>query len=272
VVVVGEPLYDNAVKDLCSRFPEVICRWLGIPVPDGVRVVNHSESLPAATRHVDALLLVVDKEALHVEFQAGGESRFACRMMEYKARLLRRKDLVGRVVHQYVVVLGQGTVEDGYQDEQMSYRYPVVYLRDQPVGPLLADAVLAPLAVLAAVPDADRPAILRQALDLIAGVTDDELLRALARAASDLANLYLDPATIDRTWEESAMPIPSLTHQRYLEGLAEGRYATIAALLRRRFGAGPGTDEVAAVLATLDADEALARVDEAESLDDLASG
>jgi hypothetical protein len=98
-----------------------------------------------------------------------------------------------------------------------------------------------------------------------------------------LARLYLDPDTITRVREESAMSIPSYEQDVYDQvhdealaaghaaGLAEGqlraRQAMLAAMLRRRFGLVPGVTAAASRLARLDVDEAPACIERAESVD-----
>jgi hypothetical protein len=274
VVKQSGPRFDGAVRALCALVPAQICRWLGVQVEGDVHVVQLSEAVAPVTRQVDALVAVGDDLALHIEFQTAGEARFAWRMLDYRLRLAARPELVGRRLLQYAVVLGPGTVEGGITEERLIYSYVVEYLRDQPVAPLLDDPCLAPFAPLAHLSDDGRAAVLRQSLDVIAAVADTTVRVALARAAVDLAALHLDPATIDATWEESAMPIPSLLQRQYEEGLEKGLERGLeeaaAAVLRRRFGADERIGAIARHLAALGPDRYLDLVERAGSLDELA--
>jgi hypothetical protein len=83
-VAVGQ--YDDAVKALCVLEPTAVCRWLGAAVGGSARAVRHSETVPTATRQVDALLAVDDKVAVHIEFQADRERRYDLRMLDYRCR------------------------------------------------------------------------------------------------------------------------------------------------------------------------------------------
>jgi len=210
--------YDDAVKALCLLLPETVCRWLGASVSGSAHAIRHSETLSAATRQVDALISVDGRAAHHIEFQADGEARFNLRMLDYRLRLYRVPELAGTELTQHAVMLGPGTIEHQLSDGQLDYAFTVHYLRDEPVAPLLADAGLAPFAPLADHPDdAQRAQTLRAALDRIAEVSDEPTRAVLARAATDLAAIRLDRDTIKCTWEDSAMPIPSLTQRMYDE-------------------------------------------------------
>jgi hypothetical protein len=267
------PVYDSAVKALCALNPSSLCAWLGLEVSGRVEIVHHSESVPPMTRQVDALLVIGSTVAVHIEFQRAGEAGFAMRMLDYWVRLRRLPALAGRVLVQHVVVLGGGTVEDGIREHGVTFTYTVHYLRDQPPESLLADPYLCPFAALADVNQADRPAVLRQALDLIAAVADEPTRTVLARAAVDLAAIRLTPDIINLTWEDSAMPIPSLLQTTFDDGLEKGlekgRYEVVATLLRHRFGDDPRVDEIAHRIATDDPDVALDRIDAATTLDEL---
>lgn len=95
----------------------------------------------------------------------------------------------------------------------------------------------------------------------------------LAQAAVDLASLRLDPTTINTTWEDSAMPIPSLlqrTHDEALQqGREEGREELVESMLRQRFGPDARIPAIAHRLATLPPDDCLARITTAADLDEL---
>jgi hypothetical protein len=204
---------------------------------------------------------------------SSGEAFFGWRMLDYRSLLSRRPELKGMALRQHAVVLGWHRVDEGVHDDEVDYRFTVHYLRDQPVGAFLERPELAPFAVLADVPGDARQSALHQALDLIAPVTDDHVRSVLAHAAVELAALRLDSDTIKATWEDSAMPIPSLLNETYEEGRAdgreEGREELVLAMLRQRFGAAEGLPVVARRLAALDPNEVLARIGRAADLAEL---
>ena len=215
-----------------------------------------------------------DSLVLHVEFQAYGETFLGWRMIDYRSLLVRRPELKHKRIVQHVVVLGSDRVDEGVHDDQLDFTYPVHYLRDHPVDEFLADPGLAPFAALARLTDDERIDALRRALDIIAPLVDDQLRTALAQATVDLAAIRLDVATIEATWEESAMPIPSLLNEKYEEGRStgreEGREGLLAEMLRHRFGPDDRIPVTARRLAALAPDEALRRLEQAAGLDELA--
>jgi hypothetical protein len=279
--------YDDAVKALCLQLPASVCRLVGAPASGSAETIRHSETLSTATRQIDALISIDGRVAHHIEFQANGEPRFDLRMLDYRLRLYRLPNLAGKQITQHVVMLGPGTIEHQLHDDQLDYAFAVHYLRDAPVAPLLADVGLAPFAVLANHPDdGHRARALRAALDLFAEVSDKQTREVLVQAATDLAALRLDEATINSTWEDSAMPIPSLIQRKYDEGVHEGveqgieqgiqqgiqlgRERLLASFLRQRFGQDARIPVIAKRLAAIDSDDWLARINAAAALEEFA--
>jgi predicted transposase/invertase (TIGR01784 family) len=280
--------YDNAMKAMCARVPIALCQWLGIDITGEVTPLSLSETAPtAAARHVDALVAIGTWLVVHIEFQTSGEPRFGFRMLDYRVRLYARPELKGHQLVQHVVMLGDGTIDDGLRDIQLDYRYQVHYLRDQPVEPFLADPHLAPLASLANVPDHERPAVLSRAAALIDTIDDPELREVLASAAADLALLRLDLGIIRTTLEDHAMSIPSYAEELAKELAKEAaqeaakeaakdardetREQMVAAMLRHRFGPDERIPALARQLAGLDPEEFYDRCDQATRLEDLIS-
>jgi hypothetical protein len=270
--------YDDAVRALCAVDLTGLCGWLGAEVCEQPQLLRLSESAPpASTRQLDLLVGVDDHTLLHVEFQTRPEARFAQRMLEYWLRIEAQDELRDRVIHQHVVLLGDGDLDNRLFRVGLDFVFAVSPVRHEDPERFLAEPGLVPLAALGRVPDRLRPAVLRRALGIVAGIDDPDHRHNLARATVELAHVRLDAATINRTWEVSAMPIPSLLNKLYLEGEAkgraegrsEGRTAMVTSLLRHRFGDGPGIASVAERLGALDDDEALDRIEQASSLSDL---
>jgi hypothetical protein len=265
------PRYDNAMKAMCTYVPLALCRWLGLPLAGGVEVARLSEmATKAATRQVDAILAIGDWLVVHLEFQAHGEVFLGWRMLDYRSLLVRRPELKGKQLVQHLIVLGSDRVDEGVHDNEVTYSYTVHYLCDHPVEEFLADPELAPFAALADLADEDRADALRRALDLIAAVADSALQLALAQATVDLAGIRLDDDKIDATWEESAMPIPSVLNRKFEEGRVTGREELAAAMLEERFGPDGRVTAIAHQLASLAPHDLAKRLDQVSSLDELA--
>ena len=270
------PVYDNALRLLAVEDLVAVCRWLGIDAdPKSLRL---SEALPAATQHADLITQIGPDRLVHVEFVRAPTPDLPLRMLEYRARIMRRE--TEAALTQHVVVLAQGTVPDRLTDApQLTLSFHVTYLRDQDPGSLLRDPALAPLAVLArAESPRHRSDTLRRALASIADVPDPSHRHNLAHAAAVLAGIHLDPVTIEAITQEAHMPIT-------LEGTvagniiaaaaeARGRVAerarTMTALLHRSFGDDPRIDDLAHALARLPHEQALDTALTATTLDDLA--
>jgi hypothetical protein len=63
---------------------------------------------------------------VHIEFQSSGERQFGIRMLEYWLRLHHRPDVKGRELVQHVLMLGEGTVEDGVRGTGLGFHYRVL--------------------------------------------------------------------------------------------------------------------------------------------------
>jgi hypothetical protein len=266
--------YDDAVRALCAVDLTGLCGWLGADVRKRPEPLRLSESAPpTSTRQLDLLVGVGDGTLLHVEFQTRPERRFAQRMLGYWLRIEAQQEFRGHEIHQHVVLLGDGDLDRRLTRSGLDFAFELSRVRDEDPERFLTEPGLVPFAALGRVPDRLRPAVLRRALGIVAGVDDPDHRHNLARATVELAHVRLDPATINLTWEESAMPIPSLLNKLYLEGEAKGRaeerVAMLASMLRRHFGDDPRIVATAERLGRLDSDEAIDVVERATSLDDI---
>jgi predicted transposase YdaD len=271
--------YDDAVKALCAIGLSDLCDWLGVETTEPVPLLRLSESAPpATTRQVDLLVEVDPSTVLHVEFQTHAERRFAERMLDYWVRIDASLDRANLEILQHVVHLGDGRLGPGVARGNLRFSFAVHAVRSEDPERFLARAGLVPFAALARMPDASRAAALAKALSIIADVEDDRRRETLGRATVVLAAVRLDPATITKTWEESAMPIPNILDRVYDEGRDEGEargrelglIQAVASLLQVRFGGDERIDAIAERLAGQGATSAMAAVEQARSLDDLA--
>ncbi len=118
---------------------------------------------------------------------------------------------------------------------------------------------------------------LAAATALISQDLDRDRRDVLLGAAATLASIVLPADTIKRATKEATMPVPiretPLGREWLEEGRAEGRREAVvqatAALLRRRFGADPRIDAVAAGLVDLSDDERVAKILDAPDMDAL---
>jgi predicted transposase YdaD len=274
------PIYDNALRVLAAADLVALCRWLGIPAAQGS--IRISEALPATTHYADLIAKVDEAHLAHVEFVRAPTSTIGQRMLEYRARITALQP--GVSLQQHVVVLAAGTVPSRVADgEEFAMRLHVTYLRDHAPAEFLADPSMAPLAVLGRAGSvAERAAVLREALQVVAAVPDSTRRAELSEVAAVLAAIHLDGDTISRAGKEVSMPITldgtvagrEIEARGEARGEAKGRADAAAALfdrlLRRRFGDDPRITSVAAGLAERAYDDALDLALTATSLDELA--
>jgi predicted transposase YdaD len=208
------PVYDNALRQLAAGELVGLCHWLGITADAGS--VRLSESLPAATQYPDLLVSVGPGRLVQVEFERRPRSDLPLRLLEYRARIMRRNP--GCSLGQHVVVLAGGQVSTELRDgDHFFCRTSVTYLRDHDPDELLTDVSVAPLASLGRVaPPRGRAQVLRSALEMIGARAAPDRVSDLAAVAIVLAGIHLDPDTIEQARKEAGMPIS-------LEGTVAGR-------------------------------------------------
>jgi hypothetical protein len=259
--------YDDAVKALCAGGLGDLCDWVGVKVEGDAEPLRLSESAPpATTRQVDLLVEVDPSTVLHIEFQKSIERRFAERMLDYWSRIDASVDRPGLVIVQHVIQLGDGRLPSRLSRGLLDFSFEVRRLCDEDPDRLLAATGLAPFAALGRMPHRHRPAALAKALAIVAEVEDAHRREHLARATMALAHSRLDPDTIMSTYEEIVMPLPSVNDVFYEAGVIR----SVASLLRVRFGEDERIDGIARRLSILGPDDAIARAERADSLDDLA--
>jgi len=121
------PVYDNAVRLLASTDLVALCHWLGIDATaESIRV---SEALPAATLYADLLVRAGPGRLEHVEFVRAPTGDLLDRMLEYRARILRREP--GSLIRQHVLVLAEGRVPRALTDRLTPLDVHITYLRDE---------------------------------------------------------------------------------------------------------------------------------------------
>ena len=278
------PVYDNALRQLAAGELVGLCHWLGIAADAGS--VRLSESLPAATQYPDLLVSVGPGRLVQVEFERRPRSDLPLRLLEYRARIMRRNP--GCSLGQHVVVLAGGQVSTELRDgDHFFCRTSVTYLRDHDPDELLTDVSVAPLASLGRVaPPRGRAQVLRSALEMIGARAAPDRVSDLAAVAIVLAGIHLDPDTIEQARKEAGMPISlegtvagRILRQRAeargrvegeARGRVEGEVAVIERLLTSRFGIDRRTAAVARRLVGRHGESAVDLVLSASTLADVA--
>ncbi|WP_163511733.1 hypothetical protein [Fodinicola acaciae] len=281
----GSP-YDTALKLLRPQSYQQLCAWLGTPLPDHIDVRKEQE-LEGPRLRVDLVIRLAPTNWLHIEFESRPTTETALRMLLYASRMLHLNPKIR--LRQVLVILGpHGDVPETWQRDGIAIRFRVFKLRETDPEPLLACAGTAPFAALGrAANRKKRVRLLARAL-LVIWHSDcsRDYCRDLMHVAVTLAEIYLSDAQIDSAWEESVLPYARTTLSRYMrnhlgeiiaeskaegraEGKAEAAIATLAMLIRRRFGDVPDTDQITTRLAPLGLDAAANAVLDAKTLDEL---
>ena len=247
--------YDVALKRILTRPGSALLaaltgasrlRWLNVELP---RVNN--------TR-VDLLGETAAGKLIQIELQSRNEKNFEIRMGEYLFAIARR---FGRVPMQIVLYVGRArlSLKNGIEDEDLSYRFHVVDIRDLDgerllASPHLSDNVIAILTRLGS-----EPGAVRKILERIADGPEAERAEALTEV-SILAGLRKLDEQVER--ETRKMPIHesimnnSIFGPRIKQGLEQGRIEgqreVLLGLIKKKFGA--VAPRIRKRVASLDAD------------------
>jgi hypothetical protein len=280
------PVYDNALRWLVANNLAGVCRWLGEDPGEAPLMV--SEALPASTMYTDVLVRTGPERLLHVEFVRRVEADFGARMLEYRSRIMRARP--GMALVQHVLVLAEGYVPARFGDDEYGFRLHVTYLREHEPKEFLAQAPLAPLAVLArAADEQERISTLHHVLRaVVKGEPDATRATGLVNAAGLLAAMHLTGRTIRRIWKETYVPlfyrediekfIAAMEPADEEERLADIEYEkyrptalVLDTLIRHRFGDDDRVSRIAFTLAQGPLQRAVAVIEDSDSLEALLS-
>jgi hypothetical protein len=269
--------YDVALKRILTRPGSALLfaltgasdlRWLNVELPK----VNNLR--------VDLLGARPDVELVHVEFQSRNRKDLVFRMGEYRFAIARR---YGRLPRQIVLYVGEKALRmrSSVADEDMTYRFHLVDIRDMDGETLLAsknvsDNVIALLTRLG-----DQPGIVRQIERRISrwpvaereeALAELSILAGLRRLSSEINREARNmPITEDIMDNEIVAPfIRRRVAQGREEGLIEGQLKLLLSMIQKRFGRVPPA--VRKRLAGLDSDQLTAmglRLLDAQRIDDL---
>ncbi|WP_143448273.1 hypothetical protein [Kineosporia sp. A_224] len=272
--------FDRSMRRLAHADLDGFCGLLGVELSGEVAPAARMlpTTFPGVTRTADLLVRTAPGWLLHVEYQLTAGKGLALRMLDYRAAIMTAHP--GQHLVQVVVVLDGGRL-DSVDSGAFRLGCRALYLREHPPDRFLGSPVLAPLASLGRGTPDDLARAYTQALHVI-GTEGGDRVAELLESAATLATIRLDAPILDKIRREVGMTVESvaefyaqtdsgkfLVERGREEGREEGREATLAELLRERFGADERIPALAQRLAHRPA--ALRAVLEAASLDDLDS-
>jgi predicted transposase YdaD len=280
------PVYDNAAKLFTLEHRAQICRWLGTPTNDCVRMLG--EDLAAYPKRVDYLLQVAPTRLAHIEFHTTSPPNLGLTMLIYLARLLDKYP--GYTVEQHVVILRDGNPTPTWRQDGVTLAYKCHLIRHTNPTDLLQLPATMPFTVLANARNLqERKQLLIQSWKAIRDSTAPDKT-TLTEIAKTFAGIYLPKTTVDQMWKETPMPLNMRVESSYVRGLleegeqlgkvtgkAEGivigkveeRVSIFRGLLRMNFGEDPTIDHLAHQLAQHDPEEILEAIYHAKTLDEV---
>jgi hypothetical protein len=276
-------LYDLSLRRLVESHLSSVAVWLdpSLAGSSPAVFVRRSTALVLPVVYADLLIEAGPGRLMHVEYETEPRASLVARMFQYRARIMHQ--FPDRRLTQHVIVLGKGTVRghDDLDAHGFALDLDVVYLREQDPGPLLRDAALSPLAVLARGSPRGRATNLARAYRVISEI-DEPDRTDLLHIADSLATLRLRHDTIDRIRKENLMSADpyvdfyrgtnvgvELIAEGRAEGRREGQVSMLQALLCARFGDQPACLDAANRLAGKSGDVAIATISAADTLAEL---
>jgi len=215
--------YDNTCKILVEQFTADIVTWLmGEPI---ALTTLESTELMVDPIYTDSLVLLESADLLlHLEFQVTPKPQLPFRMLDYRVRGYRRYPQ--KTMRQVVIYLRSSPSPLVYQDqfelENLSYRFEVIRLWEQPTEPFLATPGLLPFAVLSRTED--PVATLQQVSRVLKNLpSPPSIEQNLTAATTILAGLLLDNDRIHSILRRDTMRESSVYQAILAEGREEGR-------------------------------------------------
>ena len=214
--------YDNTCKVLVEQFTADIATWL-LGEPIDLTTLESTELLVDPI-HTDSLILLQsDDLILHIEFQVEPKPEVPFRMLDYRVRSHRRYP--SKAMQQFVIYLRPSQSPLVYQDwfalENLSYRFQVMRLWEQPTEQFFTAPGLLPFAVLSGC--ADRSATLQQVAQHLRELPLGEAVEQNLRASTTiLAGLLLESDIIGAILRRDIMRESSVYQAILAEGRQEG--------------------------------------------------
>jgi hypothetical protein len=261
--------YDATAKELLETDPGAWAALFGVArPPGGVRVID--SDLSSISLVTDRVLRVEDAPPwlLHVEFQSSWDGWFPRRLLAYNAVLAEKHELPVASVVVLLAPRADGSALTGRYavtpplGPPWEFAYTVVRVWQLPVEVLLTGPpVLLPLAPVAAVAQADVPAVLERVGRRIRQEVPDDVGGKLMVAISFLLQLRYDPMTADELMKiaPNVRELPgfrSMLEEGRAEGRAEGAATGLHDMLLAqggiKFGTPPSREQEAALGAVTD--------------------
>jgi predicted transposase/invertase (TIGR01784 family) len=213
--------YDNLCKYLSEKYPEQFACWiLGQPQLAAVEVLKTELSIEPI-RADSVTFLRTQEQILHLEFQVEVESNppLPLRMLDYWVRLYRRYQ---RPITQVLIFLKPTAVPipEEFRLGETQHRYQVLRLWEQDPEPLLEDAALLPLAVLARAETAEQ--LLGRVAEQVSMIKESAERRETSSYVQILAGLRFDKQIIRQMFQERIMRESVIYQEIMQEGLQEG--------------------------------------------------
>ncbi|MEP0979094.1 Rpn family recombination-promoting nuclease/putative transposase [Leptolyngbya sp. AS-A5] len=223
-------MYDDTCRFLAEQFSTDFASWLlG-------RSVTLTELKPSELSldpiRADALILLQsDDTVLHLEFQTRPDKAIPFRMLDYRVRVYRKYP--DKAMQQVVIYLQPTGAElvrrTRFVMQRTQHEFDVIRLWEQPTDLFLQYPGLIPFAALGRT---DSEMALRQASQVIGGITDPTIRANLSAASAILAGIRLEDEIIYRILRRDIMQESSVYRSIFAEGAAEKQREIALNLLR----------------------------------------
>jgi predicted transposase/invertase (TIGR01784 family) len=228
-------MYDNTCKFIAETFPSEMARWLlGQALP--LTKLEPSE-LSAEPIRADAVIFLQGEQLiLHLEFQTSPQPDLPFRMADYRLRLSRRYPEL--MLRQIVVYLRRSNSPLVYQDTfeipNLTARFEIIRLWEQPPEQFLSSPGLFPFAVLANT--ANAQGTLQQVAQEIEKIEEVREKRNVAASTAILAGLKLEKETIKTILRSETMRESVIYQDIEEQGAQREAIAFALSLLQHRLG------------------------------------
>ncbi|MFM7578137.1 MAG: Rpn family recombination-promoting nuclease/putative transposase, partial [Microcystaceae cyanobacterium] len=197
-------MFDNICKFLAETFPTDYATWLlGEPIP--LTKLEPQELSLEPLRADSVIFLQAPNLVLHLEFQTKPRENLPFRMADYYLRLYRK--FSPKNIHQTIIYLTPSNSEIVYQNQfitpQLTHRFHIIRLWEQPTETFQNSLGLMPLAVLTQTPDAVNT--LSQIVQTIETIPNPQTQSNLAAATAILSGLKLKPTIIQQLLRSDLM-------------------------------------------------------------------
>ncbi len=235
--------YDILCRFLIDEFSrDFATLFMGKPID--LTILSPKE-LSVQPIRADSLILHQSEDSvLHIEFQTDPDQEIPFRMADYRLRGYRRfgeKDM-----RQVVIYLRKTNSPLVHQTEfilpQMTHRFEVIRLWEQPTELFLNAPGLLPFAALTRTENAEE--VLNEVAQLIERIDNRQQQANLVAASSVLAGLVLDRELINRILRRDIMRESPIYQDILAEGRQEGRQEAIAEIARNLLLSGMSVEQI----------------------------